>query len=124
MSEITLPNCLSLETINKLSIERNEPLWLKEKRNLALEIFDDLILPESKYTRVKGFNHEVLNPFLSGNPDRVLFDINKLDIFIVQANLSTRYRISPEYSDKIILLPLAEALGRYEDIIKEKIFPK
>ncbi len=124
MSEVTLPNCLSLETINKLSTERKEPLWFAEKRTLALEIFEDLNLPESKYTKIKGFNPEILNPFPLGNPDKVLFDNNKLSIFIVQANLSTRYRISPEYSDKIVLLPLVEAFEKYEDLIKEKIFAK
>ncbi|CUT03234.1 hypothetical protein JGI17_11771, partial [Candidatus Kryptonium thompsonii] len=85
MSEIVVPNCLSPETIDKLSSQRKEPLWLLEKRNQALEIFDDLNLPESKYTKVKGFKPEILNPSLPGNPDKVLFDVEKLSIFIVQA---------------------------------------
>ncbi len=124
MFEVILPNCLSLETINKLSVERSEPSWLAEKRNLAFETFDELTLPESKYTKIKGLNLEILNPFLSGNPDKVLFDINKLDIFIVQANTSVKYKVSPKYSDKIVLLPLSEALKKYEDLVKEKIFTK
>lgn len=124
MSEVTLPNCLSIETINKISTQRNEPSWLIEKRVQALEIFDTLSLPESKYTRIKGFNPEILNPHAQGNPDKVLFDINKLDIFIVQANLSTKYRISSKYADKVIVLPLSDALKKYEDLISEKIFTK
>jgi FeS assembly protein SufD len=124
MSEITLPNCLSIETINKISTQRNEPSWLTEKRIHSLEIFDSLPLPESKYTKIKGFNPEILNPHVSGNPNKVLFDINKLDIFIVQANLSTKYHISPKYADKVIVLPLSDALRKYEELIREKIFTK
>lgn len=124
MSEVILPNCLSLETINKLSIERNEPLWLVEKRNHAFEILDELTLPESKYTKIKGLNLEILNPFLNGNPDKVLFDIDRLDIFIVQANTSAKYKISSKYSGKVVILPLSEALKKYEDLIRDKIFAK
>ncbi len=125
MSEIVAPNCLSPETIDKLSSQRKEPLWLLEKRNQALEIFDDLNLPESKYTKVKGFKPEILNPSLPGNPDKVLFDVEKLSIFIVQANSSSRYKISPKYRDKIILMSLQEALANgYSDLVKEKIFTR
>lgn len=124
MSEIVLPNCLAHETIDKLSTQRNEPLWFRERRNQAFEILDELNLPESKYTKIKGFKAEVLNPFLVGNPDKVLFDVGKLDIFIVQANTSTKYKISPEYRDKIILMPLVEALDKYGDLVREKIFTK
>lgn len=124
MSEIVLPNCLVNETIDKLSAQRNEPFWLREKRSYALEIFDELSLPESKYTKIKGFKPEILNPFLAGNPDKVLFDINKLDIFIVQANTSVRYKISPEYSDKVVLMTLVDALDKYGDLVREKIFTK
>ncbi|MCS7230164.1 MAG: Fe-S cluster assembly protein SufD [Candidatus Kryptonium sp.] len=124
MSEVILPNCLTHETIDKLSSQRNEPLWFQEKRNEAFEILDELKLPESKYTKIKGFNLEILNPFLSGNPEKVLFDIKKLGIFIVQANTSTEYKISPEYLGKVVLMPLARALGEYEEMIKERIFTK
>ncbi len=124
MSEIVLPNCLSPEVINKLSFQRGEPLWLSEKRNQALEIFDSLNLPESKYTKVKGFKLEVLDPFLQGNPEKVLFDIEKLGIFIVQANTSSRYKVSQKYSDKVILMPLSEALNKHADLVRERIFTK
>ncbi|MEN3039853.1 MAG: hypothetical protein ABDI07_12040, partial [Candidatus Kryptonium sp.] len=75
MSEVILPNCLTHETIDKLSSYRKEPLWFQEKRNQAFEILDELKLPESKYTKIKKFNLEILNPFLSGDPEKVLFDI-------------------------------------------------
>lgn len=124
MSEVTLPNCLLIETVNKLSAERDEPSWLLERRNLAFEILDKLNLPESKYTKIKGLNLEILNPFLSGNPDKVLFDTDKLNISIIQANSSVKYKILPKYSGKVVLLPLSEALKKYEGLVKERLFTK
>jgi Fe-S cluster assembly protein SufD len=124
MSEITLPNCLSTETIDKLSNARSEPEWLIEKRIRAFEIFDSLDLPESKYTKIKGFNPEILDPFAQGETSKVVFNIDKLDIFIIQANTSVKYKVPKSLSNKIVLLPLADALKEYEELIREKIFSR
>lgn len=64
-------NPFSLDAVKELSGRRSEPGWLAQKRLEALEIFQRLPMPDSRYTKIRGL------------------DLSRLDFAVPSANGAT-----------------------------------
>lgn len=67
MSELKLLEKLSIDAVETLSRLKGEPDWLREKRLAAFKAAEQLPLPSSRYTQIRGLNLEEILPFAAAD---------------------------------------------------------
>lgn len=67
MSELKLLEKLSSNAVEALSSLKSEPDWLREKRLAAFKAAEQLPIPSSRYTQIRGLNLEEILPFAAAD---------------------------------------------------------
>jgi FeS assembly protein SufB len=119
---------LTIDSVKKLSEIRNEPNWMLEKRINAFSAFEQLPLPETHYTKIRGLdlqNITALNIESNGKAEihgELKETIEKKEgIYGVQLDSITKDLSLPEEFKKqgIIFCDIDKALVDYPELFKK-----
>lgn len=116
---------LSREVITDRAAQHGEPAWLTEKRLEALESFQKLPLPESRYTKIRGLELDAF-AFAKQNSTGARaseFATEREAVHMqLDAQVLTTQVPEPLRSTGIIFCDIATALREYPDLVKQYIF--
>jgi len=128
MSEIqTAEKPLSVETVEALSAARGEPKWLLKRRLEAWRAFEELEMPGSRYTQVRGLDLPAL-ALAHGDsavPEELkdLIDSGEAAGWWVQVDGAlVEAGLSPELAQKgVLFMDIAAALEEHPDLVRRFI---
>ncbi len=116
---------LSGEVIKDRAAQHREPVWLTQKRLEALESFQKLPLPESRYTKIRGLDLTAFD-FTKQNANGARaseFATEREAVHIqIDARTLTTQVPEPLRSKGIIFCDIATALREYPDLIQPYLF--
>lgn len=116
---------LSVAAVKDRAAQHGEPAWLTQKRLEALESFQKLPLPESRYTKIRGLD---LNTFefakQNGTGARASEFATEREAVHIQIDARTLTTQVPEplRSKGIIFCDIATVLREYPDLMKHYLF--
>ncbi|MFQ5793796.1 MAG: Fe-S cluster assembly protein SufD [Candidatus Bipolaricaulia bacterium] len=69
---------ISREAVEALSDLQDEPEWLRNRRVEALAVAEELPLPETRYTKIRGFHLEEIVPYANNKQQAALTELEDL----------------------------------------------
>ena len=122
---------IPIELVERISEQKGEPDWMRQKRLRALERFESLPVPRWWHTDVRDLKLEGVQsyePFLESGPDELQGKLlerarqtSETSGLMVQCNAQTSYRrLSEELQAQgVIFTDLDTALREHEDLVRK-----